>query len=177
MEELKIAEQKTELEKIIGERESSKIEYKASMLWDYDAKKDNRKLLGGIIAKTVASFMNVKGGLLLIGVKDDKQILGLKNDLKVLPKHTIDQFEQHFTNIISNYLKVENTLNVSIRFETVKGKTIAVVEVPKKAPKPVYFKKSEHEEPFFIRANNTSRQLPPSQVPAYIKQHWPELNL
>lgn len=177
MEELKIAKQKTELDKIIGERESNKIEYKASMLWDYDARKDNRKLLGGIIVKTVASFMNVNGGLLLIGVKDDKQILGLENDLKVLNKHTLDQFEQHFTNIIENYLKVENTLNAGIRFETAKGKTIAVVEVPKKAPKPVYFKKSEYEEIFFIRANNTCRQLPPSQIPAYIKQHWPELNL
>jgi len=177
MEELKIAKQKTELDKIIGERESCNIEYKASMLWDYDANKDNRKLLGGIIAKAVASFMNVNGGLLLIGVKDDKQILGLKNDLKVLNKHTLDQFEQHFTNIIENYLKLENTLNANIRFETVKGKTIAVIEVPKKAPKPVYFKKSEHEEIFFIRANNTSRQLPTSQIAAYLKQHWSELNI
>lgn len=174
LEELKIAKQKTELEKIIGERESGNIEYKASMLWDYKAKRENKKLLGGIIARAIASFMNVDGGLLLIGVGDNKQILGLKKDLNVLNKHTLDQFEQHFTNIIENYLGVENTLNANIQFKTAQGKTIAVVEVPKKAPKPVYYK-SEKEEIFFIRANNTSRRLPNSQVPDYIKQHWPEL--
>ena len=174
LEELNIAKQKTELEKIIGERESGNIEYKASMLWDYKANRENKKLLGGIIARVIASFMNVDGGLLLIGVGDNKQILGLKKDLNVLNKHTLDQFEQHFTNIIENYLGVENTLNANIQFKTAQGKTIAVVEVPKKVPKPVYYK-SEEEEIFFIRANNTSRRLPNSQVPDYIKQHWPEL--
>lgn len=172
IEEFKIAKQKTAIEKLIGERESSKIEYKSSMIWDYDAKKENRKLIGGIIAKVVASFMNVDGGILLIGVRDDKQILGLQNDLKVLNEHTLDQFEQHFTNILENYLKAENVLNASFRFEEVEGKMIAVVDVPKRAPKPVYYKKSEHEEHFYIRANNTSRRLPTSQISDYIEKHW-----
>lgn len=176
MEELKVAKQKTAIEKLIGERESSKIEYKSSMIWDYGAKKENKKLMGGIIARVVASFMNVDGGILLIGVRDDKQILGLQNDLKVLNEHTLDQFEQHFTNILENYLKAENVLNASIWFEEVEGKMIAVVDVPKKAPKPVYFKNSEHEEHFYVRANNTSRRLPTSQISDYIKKHWPELD-
>jgi len=155
IEEFKIAKQKTAIEKLIGERESSKIEYKSSMIWDYDAKKENKKLIGGIIAKVV---------------------LGLQNDLKVLNEHTLDQFEQHFTNILENYLKAENVLNASFRFEEVEGKMIAVVDVPKRAPKPVYYKKSEHEEDFYIRANNTSRRLPTSQISDYIKKQWSELN-
>ena len=176
MEELKIAKSQTEIDIIIGDRESRNIEYKSSMLWDYGAKRENKKLLGGIIAKAVASFMNGNGGLLLIGIKDDKQILGLEKDLNLLSGHNLDQFEQHFTNIIENYLKVENTLNTNIRFEKVKGKTIAVVEVPKKAPKPVFYKKSDCEEVFYVRVNNTSRQLPASQIHDYVKQHWSELN-
>lgn len=176
MEQLRIARQKNAIEKLIGERETNKIEYKSSMIWDYDAKRANKKSMGGIIAKVVASFMNVDGGILLIGVRDDKQILGLQNDLKVLGEHTIDQFEQHFTNIIEKYLKAENVLNASIRFEDVEGKKIAVVEVPKKAPKPVYYRESEHEEPFYVRANNTTRRLPTSQIADYIKKHWPESN-
>ena len=176
MEQLKIAKQKSAIEKLIGERETSKIEYKSSMIWDYDAKKGNKKFLGGIIAKVVASFMNFDGGILLIGVRDDKQILGLQNDLKVLSEHTLDQFEQHFTNILEKHLKAENVFNASIRFEDVERKTIAVVDVPKKAPKPVYYKESEHEEHFYVRANNTSRRLPTSQISDYIKKHWPKLN-
>lgn len=176
MEKLGIVKQQAKINKIIGERESSNIEYKSSMLWDYDAQKENRKLLGGVIAKTVASFMNVNGGLLLIGVRDDKQILGIERDLKVLSDHTEDRFAQHFTNIIEKHLKIENALNVNIRFETVEGKTIAVVEVPERAPKPVYYQKPDHEEIFYIRANNTSRQLPTSQIADYIKEHWPELH-
>jgi hypothetical protein len=175
LEELNITTRKTDLEKILEERESANVEYKSSMIWDYNAKRENKKLLGSIIARTVASFMNVNGGRLLIGISDDKQVLGIEKDLNVLDKHTIDQFIQHYTNIIENYLGVKNTLNANIKFKDVNGKTIAIVEIPKKAPKPVYYTSDDEEEVFFIRANNTSRKLPNSEVPDYIKQHWPEL--
>lgn len=174
LQELNIVKEDSELDKIIGERESASIEYKSSLIWDYDAKKENKKLLGGITARAIASFLNVNGGLLLIGVSDNKTILGLEKDLNVLPKHSLGQFSEHFTDVVQNYLGLENVLHCSLEFKTVHGKTIAAVEIPKKAPKPV-FHKSDGDEALFVRANNTSRRIPNSQVHDYIKQNWPEL--
>lgn len=176
MKELNVIKIQNKLDQLIGKRESKNIEYKSSMIWDYRANRANRQKMGEIVARAIASFMNVEGGVLLIGVDDDRKILGLEKDLKVLNGHSLDEFGQHFTNIIEKYLQVENTLNASIKFEKVEGKTIAIVNVPSKAPKPVFFKRSEHDEPFYVRANNTSRMLPPSQIHDYIKQHWSELN-
>jgi hypothetical protein len=174
IEELNILREETELDKILGERESASIEYKSSLIWDYDAKKENKKLLGGIVARAIASFMNVNGGLLLIGVSDNKKILGLDKDLNVLPKHSLGQFEEHFTNVIQSYLGVENILHCNIQLRMVQGKAIATVEIPKKTPKPVFWK-SDGDEALFVRANNTSRRIPNSQVHDYIKQNWPDL--
>ena len=39
-----------------------------------------------IVLKTIAGFLNGDGGTLLIGVTDDKQIIGLENDYKTLKK-------------------------------------------------------------------------------------------
>ena len=172
--ELNIIKEETELDKLLGERESSSIEYKSSLIWDYDSKKENKKLLGGIVARAIASFLNVNGGLLLIGVSDNKKIIGLDRDLNVLPKHSLGQFAEYFTDVVQNYLGVENVLHCNIDFKNVQGKTIAAVEIQKKAPKPV-FHKSDGDEALFVRANNTSRRIPNSQVHDYIKQNWPDL--
>ena len=46
-------------------------------------KKNKNKSIEATIAKTVAAFMNTEcGGYLLIGVKDDKTILGLRMTTK-----------------------------------------------------------------------------------------------
>ena len=54
-------------------------------LWDYEEERYN-KIMGFEIAKTISAFMNSEGGILLIGVKDDETILGLKKDFKLLKK-------------------------------------------------------------------------------------------
>lgn len=176
MKQLNILKRNNKLEELIGKRESREIEYKSSMIWDYNAERPNKQLMGEMVVRALASFMNFKGGVLIIGVEDKKhEILGLGKDLKLLSGHSIDEFEQHFTNLIEKYLQVENVLNASIEYKKIEGKTIAIVDVPKKAPKPVFFKRSQHDEDFYIRANNTSRKLPPSKIHDYIRQHWPEL--
>jgi predicted HTH transcriptional regulator len=125
-----------------------------------------------VVARTISSFMNSNGGLLLIGVDNDKNILGLEKDLAQLDG-SADKFELHITNVINNHLgKIKGTL-VAVRFENIEGKQIAVLTV-KKSPRPVYLK-YEGKLDFFIRSGNSCQLLDVSEATEYIKDHWPDL--
>jgi predicted HTH transcriptional regulator len=119
----------------------------------------------------VSAFMNSSGGYLLIGVGDDKQILGLDRDLSLFKTPSCDVFAQHFTNIINNHLGRENRPYVTIRFNEIQGKKIAVVVVPKKAPNPVYTK-VDGKEQFYIRLGNASHPLNVREAATYIRDNF-----
>ena len=54
--------------------------------------------------KAVSSFLNTEGGILIIGVDDNKNIIGIEKDLQMLPKQNTDGFELHFRQLIKKYL-------------------------------------------------------------------------
>jgi predicted HTH transcriptional regulator len=56
----------------------------------------------GAVIKTVAAFLNTDGGVLLIGVNDRKQVLGLEADYKTLTtKPNKDGFELALQQVLS----------------------------------------------------------------------------
>ena len=159
----------TNLRELVDKGESESIEFKSSMCWDYKKKRKN-KLMEFTVAKSVSAFMNTGGGHLLIGVGDNKQILGLDQDFSVIRKPSEDAYELHFKNIINKYLGKENRPHVKMWFGTLKGKRIAVVEVSR-SPNPVYVK-SDAQEEFYVRLGNSSHPLNVREATAYTKKHW-----
>ena len=154
---------------LIEKGENEKIEFKSSMCWNYKMDKKD-KLMELPIAKTVSAFMNSEGGYLLIGVEDNKEILGLDKDFAVIRKPNKDGYRLHFTGVISKYLGKENRLYTKIFFETLDSKTIAIVKV-NKSPHPVFIK-FEGKEEFYIRLENASSPLNVREAAEYIKTHW-----
>jgi len=156
---------------LIKKGESGLVEFKSSLIWDYK-KKQPSKLMGIIVARTISSFMNSDGGILLIGVDNEKNILGLDNDLAQL-EGSEDNFELHLTNIINNYLgKIARSL-ITLRFDQVNKEKIAIISV-KKSLRPVYLK-HEGKTEFFIRSGNSCQPLDVSEATDYIKDHWPDI--
>lgn len=156
---------------LIKNGETETVEFKSSLVWDYKMKKSN-KVMSMIVARTVSCFMNSDGGVILIGVDDNQKILGLKNDLAQLDG-SLNNFELHFTNMINTYLGKIHRPYVSVRFEKIDNKDIAIIHV-KKSPRPVYLK-HEGKEDFFIRSGNSCQPLDISEANLYIKDHWPDL--
>lgn len=146
--ELNIAE-------LIRNGENEKTEFKSSLCWDY-GKNNKSKEVEVSVAKSVAAFLNSKGGFLLIGVRDDKKVLGLEKDLSVLKNPTTDAFELHFTNIINKYLGAEIRPCVTMRFWENDGKKVSIVIIPNKGPREVYV--TIDGQPFFyVRSGNSSQ--------------------
>ena len=159
------------IEDIVKMDENEKVEFKASLIWDYD-KKNKNKLIGEIAAKTISCFMNSKGGVLLIGVDNQKEILGIEQDLKTLENSSLDEFEVYFTNVIIKHLGKLHRRYVEIKFEKLNNKNICVVNV-KKSPRPVFVKYKD-ESQFYVRQGNSCQPLDIEEAAIYIKENWPD---
>jgi hypothetical protein len=152
--------------------ETDKVEFKSSFIWDYKRKQPSKETKMAV-AKAISSFMNSDGGFLLIGVDDDKNIVGLNNDL-AQTHQSLNEFELTFTNAINTYLGKVNRPLISIRFDKADGKDVAIVRA-KPSPHPVYLKCEDKKEEFYIRSGNSSQPLDMSEANLYIKDHWPDL--
>lgn len=155
---------------LIAGGETDKVEFKSSLIWDAK-KKQPSKDTKIAVARAIAAFLNCDGGLLLIGVDNDRNVVGLENDL-AQSHGSLDEFERTFTNAVNNYLGRINRPLVSIKYEKVDGKDVAMVRV-KPSPHEVFLK-VEDKEKFYIRSGNTSQELDISEATQYIKEHWPD---
>ena len=81
--ETKPAEALLSIEDMISEGEHEELEFKSSLRWDTEQSCLN-KALEGVTLKSIAAFNNTQGGRLLIGVRDDGQVLGLEPDYGTL---------------------------------------------------------------------------------------------
>ena len=157
------------IEDMIQADESTDTEYKSTFQWDVKENKKNEDLRKASL-KTVAAFLNTEGGTLVIGVADDKTILGLEQDLK-LTRDSLDVFERAFRDIFDKAIGVDFSQYCSVRFpKAVDGKQVCVVEV-KQAPEPAFLNFNQAQE-FYIRRGNATKSLDPKEQHAYIRKKF-----
>ncbi len=151
----------SEISDLLKNNENRYLEFKSSLRWDYRQEKENTDL-ESVIVKTIAAFGNSDGGVLLIGVDDDKNILGLQKDLSTLKKHNIDYYEIYLRNLFHKYFGVKYTTeNIRVEFAKINDKEICVIRVSK-AKEPAYIKinkKGRAEEKFYVRSGNSSQEI------------------
>ncbi len=158
------------LDLILG-GEANNLEFKESFRWD-DKRKILNKDLERTAMKSVASFLNLEGGKLVLGVSDNKSVNGLEADYQSLPRADRDGFENHFNHIFNTVLGARFRQFVKLNFEKINGRDICLVEVsPSDAP--VYLKTNNSEE-FYVRTGNATTSLIMSEAADYIKSHWKE---
>jgi hypothetical protein len=151
-----------ELQQFLNEGESANFELKSSLRWDYREEKVNKKL-EEVIVKSISAFNNANGGYLVIGIDDDNNILGLKNDYATLKKNNADYFELHLRNLINSTFTVRYTARkIVISFLTIEDKEICVIKIAK-GDYPLFLKTADKNgskiEKFYIRSGNSSQEI------------------
>jgi len=96
------------------------------------------------IAKTMVSFANTKGGVLLMGVRDNKTLCGVRSEDE---KYMLDM-AAHF------YCRPE--LEIEISEHEAEGKSLLEVKVPDGSNKPYYAKDEEGKWWVYVRVNDKS---------------------
>ncbi len=121
---------------LIRKRESEDLEFKES--------------LGELreIIETVVAFANRSGGKILIGVKDNGEIIGVD-----IGKGTLE-------NLINNIINsTEPPIYPSVSVENLRGKDVIVIDVPSGANKPYFYRGRA-----YIRVGRANRVLPPEEL-------------
>ncbi len=158
------------LDEIIKEGESNELEFKSSLRWSYKTGNVDKKL-EGVISKTVAAFGNSEGGILVIGVNDDGEALGLDRDYGSLNGNK-DEFEIHLRNVLNEaFGKSFIASNVKMTFHEINEFEVCKIEI-QKSKKPLYLSltddRGQKQEKFYVRSGNTSQELLTSEINDYI---------
>jgi len=116
--------------------------------------------------KTIVAFLNTEGGILLVGVEDNGNILGL--DLDQLPND--DKYLLHFANLINGKIGKQFVNQIQYVLKVIDDKKILRVDC-KTSSTPVFLKIDGLEE-FYVRNGPSSVQLSTSEVLEYSKKHF-----
>ncbi len=157
------------LAEMIEKGESSVLEFKSSLRWDYREQQVNTGLQK-VIAKTVAGFLNTEGGTLLIGVADNGSIVGIEPDLKTLKQGSCDGFELTLRNTLDAALGAEFSPYIHTSFAEQDGHTVCIVHI-ERSSQPVYLSDKNITE-FYVRSGNATRPLDVQATQSYINMHW-----
>ena len=122
-------------EELLKHRESKTLEFKSSLRWNLkEDRKDARRVTHAAL-KTIAAFLNTEGGDLLIGVDDDRKVLGIAHDRL----ETDDRFMLHLAQVVRNGLGDRAGTCIDPKTQIVEGKTVCLVSC-QRSPEPVYLR-------------------------------------
>jgi type I restriction enzyme, R subunit len=155
---------------LLKQHESKTLEFKSTLRWNL---KENRKdpAVTNAVIKTIAAFLNTEGGDVLIGVSDDRSVLGIEMD----GFENEDKFMLHLSQVVRNALGDRAGICVDPRMQIVKGKTVCVVTC-QRSPEPVFMKTKEMAEgdkgEFYVRSGPGTVKLSPEDSEKYINTRF-----
>jgi hypothetical protein len=148
--------------------ETATLEFKSSLRYNIRANKVDRDIENSAL-KTIVAFCNTKGGELLIGVADDKNIVGIAHD--GFPNE--DKFQLHLRNLLIDRIVPSVAEFVDFSLVTIDGKTICHVMCKQSKRQEIWLKPEKNSpELFYVRIGPSSTELQPRQAFAYIREHF-----
>ena len=162
----------TETEKImrtLRTGESKTIEFKQTL--SVDVKTDKKeKYIEKTVLKTLVAFLNTDGGILLVGVGDDKNIIGIQEEIQKYYKND-DKFLLHLGNLIKTSIG-ENFYHF-IDYHLVDIENCKILQIDcKPSNKECFFESNE----FYVRTNPATDKLEGPKMVDYILNHFRKSN-
>lgn len=154
--------------------EEQKTEFKSSFRLDLKSKHLSESLKHEV-TRTVCGFMNSDGGVLLIGVADDKTVVGIQDELRRVKGKNRDGYELVLRKAVSDALKRKNEVLLQVQFEPWGDREISRVDVMRSVTGPVFLKPKKGDQEFWVRFGNSTKKLTGEEMIDYIRESWPEL--
>lgn len=150
---------------LIAGGETGAVEFKSTLRTNLHTGQSDEKMHLSAL-KTIAGFLNAKGGTLLIGVSDSGEVLGLSAD--GFPDE--DKMGLHLINLIKDRIGDVFLPYIHPHFEEEDGDRILTVRC-EKGPKAA-FVKDGNQQRFFVRGGNATTELMGSSITDYVKQRF-----
>lgn len=149
----------------IEQGEGYQVEFKSTLRMNLHTGNPDPRMEHAIL-KTIAAFMNSKGGTLFVGINDEGKALGLDQDN--FPNE--DKLLLHLDNLIKSKLGGGSFSCIKPEIGELHGKRFLAIKcAPSETP--VFLKSGQGEE-FYIRAGASSPALPASHTHEYIKTRF-----
>ena len=118
------------------------------------------------VLKTIAGFLNTKGGQLYIGVNDSGESIGIEND----KFKTLDNMSLHLVNLINHRIGKIYMFFITISFPEHNG--VTVMSVNCKPSSREIFLKDKNSEKFYVRTGPSTVELTGHDMQQFIKQRF-----
>ncbi len=160
-----VAPEIVSLAELIRGGETSDVEFKATLRINmHTSEKDPRMELACL--KTIAGFLNSKGGTLIIGVADDGEPVGIQEDRF----SNEEKMNLHLVNLLRDKVGPQHMMAIHPRFEDFEDLRVLKVEcTPSKVP---VFVKDGNVERFYVRTGAATTELTASQTQEFVRLHF-----
>ena len=156
-------ERKQSILKLIERGESSRLEFKSTIRWNLKTNKAGKEIEIAWL-KTVVAYLNSEGGMILLGVRDDGEVLGLEADCF----QNEDRLLLHVNNLLKQHVGLEFVQFIEVELHHVEERQVLGIRcTPSKAPA---FLKHHKDEQFYIRTGPSSLRLSGSEMLKYLNQ-------
>lgn len=150
---------------IIREGENEKVEFKSTLRYNLHTGKFGREIEHAAM-KTIAAFLNSWGGILLVGVSDEKDITGIDAD----KFESDDRAMLHLTNMVKERLGEHFMQFINCAVEPMDQGRVMRIDVSP-ANKPAYLNYN-NEEYFYVRTGPSTSEMKPSRIYDYIENRF-----
>ena len=149
------------LKSLISSGEGDRVEFKSTLRWNLQTDRAE-KVIEKSWLKSAVAFLNTDGGVLLIGVADDGNILGADADRF----DNDDKYLLHVNNCIREHIGLEFAGHIKFQLVPVEGRKILLIQC-QPSPSPVFLKIGKNED-FYVRIGPGNRRLSTSEVLTYV---------
>lgn len=154
-----------DLMEAVSSGESDSAEFKSTLRINlHTGQTDARIELAAL--KTVAGFLNARGGTLIVGVADDGTPVGIEADRFT----NEDRMSQHFVNLVRDRIDAGALPDIHPHFEDLEDMRVLVVRCsPAASPMHV---KDGNEHRFYVRSGPTTQELAAPDALRYIRSRF-----
>jgi len=153
------------LEEVISAGETTTVEFKSCLRKNLHTGQYDPRIEHSVL-KTIAGFLNQKGGTLIIGVADDGVPVGIVED----GFESEDKMYLHLINLLNARIGPKHMMYIQVRFDDYKNHRVMVVDC-QAAGSPVFLKDGATER-FYVRTGASTTELTPSQIHDYVRQRF-----
>ena len=117
--------------------------------------------------KTIAAFLNSKGGCLLVGIADDGQVMGIDFELKKYHQSSSDKFLLHLKDKIKSRIGMTPFSFLEINLSIIEDKTVLVVDC-QPSDQEIFVDNKD----FYVRTSPATEKLEGRQFTNYIRTRF-----
>jgi DNA-binding response OmpR family regulator len=152
---------RAKIKSLISSGESDRLEFKSTLRWNLKTNRSEKGIEKAWL-KSVVAFLNTDGGVLLVGVTDDGDILGIEAD----QFDNQDKYLLHVNNCLQQHVGLEHSGFIRYQLIPVEEKKVLLIEC-QPSPSAAFLRIGKNED-FYVRVGPGSRRLSTSEVLSYM---------